>query len=543
MTPSSATLLTDFSNIFQSQFEKLHENEEDANDVIMDLLGKMKEEDRKATSSDKNQVLLFFISNQVASILDNLDTWEAMTGRTNVKFVNAIPFDLDRQTHDPTSIIPQYIKKIRKSSPLDSYRRKFFARMRYYSDKLTTENILQNRGKIYSITAPCGIGKTLGILYLALRLQLLSQNAFGFVPKVIYALPFISICDQVEETAKDLLGLTGTGQTKTLTIHHHLADFGLSVYRITKESEKDDNSETENEAALSGITDYEIEMWRSDLIITSSVRLFETIFRLSKNNVLRFNRLVNSIIILDEYHSIPLKYHDAIHAAMLVLSRYFNTQFIVATATTPAIFKPEELIEIIPNQATFFAGINRYRIEFSPTKISELNFNQRMVNLVNDEAFKSKSIMIVVNTKPRCRKLFRFLSPQVDRSIRPVYHLSGNVLPADRKDRLNLIRNDLDDGKAPILVTTQLIEAGIDVSFDHIIRDIGPLSSIVQVAGRCNRNAKMEEIPVVEIVHIEDDSGIYDGGSIQVTAKLFKELERNQMKQRFVIDIWIMLGC
>jgi CRISPR-associated helicase Cas3/CRISPR-associated endonuclease Cas3-HD len=520
----NAVMLLDFDKIISAQFGLSIADDEAADSAIIEIIERMKEEDDKASRCGGDYPLLFFVTGQVASALDNLDTWEAMTGRTSDAFIKGIPFDVRRQVHNPAAIIPPFISKVRKESPLNKYRDKFFATMKQYADNLNPDDLLQNRGKIYSVTAPCGIGKTLGILYLAFKLQCLSEKAFGHVPKVIYALPFISICDQVEEIAKDLLGLKGLSQTFTVTTHHHLADFGLPVNRAAGGASQGDAGDADNEASERGITDYEIDLWRSDLVITSAVRLFETMFRFSKNNLLRFNRLTNSVVILDEYHSIPLKYHDLIRLAMQVLSRHFNMQFIVATATTPAIFAPDELVEIVPNQARFFEGINRYRINYSPVELGEAEFYERMVVLVNGNTSKGKSVMIVVNKTARSRGLFLHLRARMDGSLHTLHHLSGKVYPDARKARLASIRGDLEAGKAPVLVTTQLIEAGIDVSFDKIVRDIGPLSSIVQVAGRCNRNAMIENPPVLDVVRVEDDADIYDAGSIQVTRNFFDGL-------------------
>nr|MDO8117894.1 CRISPR-associated helicase Cas3' [Candidatus Sigynarchaeota archaeon] len=521
---SLAKMLAAFSAEMGKKFTSIKASDSSSPDFFKKLLEKMKESSKAAINDVNTRPSLFFLTGHITSILDNLDTWEAMTGRTRIDAIKTIPFDIKRTARRAGDIIPSFIQRVRKDSPLDPYRDHFFKVIRSFADNLQPDDVTRNRGKIYSVTAPCGIGKTLGILYLALSLQSLSKTKLGHVPKIIYSLPFISICDQVEDVVKDLLGLRGSGQSLAVTTHHHLADFGISTKKLLDAADSQDSADAETEESEHQITDYEIDLWRSDIVITSSVRLFETMFRYTKNNLLRFNRLVNSIVIIDEYHSIPLKYHDLIHAAMLVLSRHFNTQFIVATATTPAIFEPREVIEIIPDQAALFGGINRYTIAYSQEVMQESDFKQRIFPAVVSSEHQHESIMIVVNTTRRSRQTYFFLKTAMSGSMRPVYHLSGKMVPDDRKEQLKKIRADLDAKNAPILITTQIIEAGIDVSFDYIIRDIGPLSSIVQVAGRCNRNGQLEVLPRIDVINVENDANIYDAGAIQVTKNFFKKL-------------------
>ncbi|MGQ4876717.1 MAG: CRISPR-associated helicase Cas3', partial [Promethearchaeia archaeon] len=484
---------------------------------------------------DKNsfadQLKLFFYIVHVSSILTNLDKWEAKTSRTSKKFYKDLKFDnIFNNTsiqEDPHNLIFSYLENNKKDSNLNPIRDKF--------SSLINQKIKQSElNQIYTIIAPCGIGKTLTLLNLAFNLREKFYNKYKFYPKIIYALPFISICDQLENIVKKIFNCES--QTSLLTIHHHLAN--LERYQENnREEEYVPISEKNKENSLNT---YEIKYWYSEIIITTTVKLFNTLFTFGKENLMRFHKLANSIIIIDEYHCIPIKYHELIRQCLKIFKDLFNSTFILATATTSGLFiKGDPIIELTSSISNLFNQINRYKIKFNNSIVSSngiIEFCKKMSLDESKEFCKKiclenndKSIMIVVNTRKLAREVYEYLNYECDLH-RKIFHLSKNIIPFFRKKILTsieeILNNSENNAKNIILITTQLIEAGIDISFQKIIRDLGPLYSIVQVAGRCNRNMEImdaNKIPIIEIINIENSfNHIYDVIDIESIKDFFK---------------------
>lgn len=472
---------------------------------------------------------LFFLFKYYSSILFDLDEWDASNrGKSKESVKN---FDFERISYD-MNLIKKYIQKNSNPSSLNSARNKLFDNI---EKKL--ENVSLNQ--IYLLTAPTGAGKTLTLLRFALGLKQKYFNQWNFKPKIIYTLPFVSICDQVENILKEIIDKEA--QTKDLTVHHYLSDF-----EIESEDSKLENYYLEP---------FEINLWRSNFIITTTIKLFNTIFHFNKKDVKRFHRLANSIVIIDEYHSLPIKYHNIIKKVLLTLSKYFNITFILATATTPAIFTDKESTEL--SKKDFFSSFNRYKIKTCgfDTPYTFKGFCEYALKVVKNNI--KRNIMIIVNTKKFAKELYEYLKKELsENSIKTsddIFHLSTNMVPIHRKEvifkkiipKLKLENNE----NGLLLVTTQLIEAGIDISFDLIIREFAPLSSIIQGAGRCNRHAEEENenLPEIIVLKVQNEHNPYDQVDLEVTENFIENLKKNlevlndrEFNEKFIRDNYIL---
>ena len=332
-----------------------------------------------------------------------------------------------------------------------------------------------NNDKILSLNVPTGTGKTLTSLSFALKLRERLNKEKRFSPRIIYSLPFLSIIDQNSDVFNDVLN---NSTTDILLKHHHLSDI-----TYTREDEFEDveiEKDISNRLLL-------IEGWNSEIIITTFMQFFYS-FISNKNRAIRkFHNIANSIVILDEVQAIPHKYWLLLKEAIRFFAEYFNTYFLFVTATQPLIFDEEkkEIKPLIKNKEEYFKKINR--VDLLPN-LEILNINDFKKEL-KDNIFKNpkKDFLVVMNTINSSKAIYNFLEENIDKIGNPkMYYLSTNIVPKERLKRIKDIKEKTKERK--IIVSTQLIEAGVDIDVDVVYRDFAPLDSINQVAGRCNRN-------------------------------------------------------
>jgi CRISPR-associated endonuclease/helicase Cas3 len=369
--------------------------------------------------------------------------------------------------------------------------------------------------KIYSLTLPTGTGKTLLSLMFAFRLYEKIKEKVGYPPIIIYSLPFLSIIEQNYNVVEKVLSCYFKDRipNSVLLKHHHLSEIS---YR-----DKEDEYDFDTSRVL-------FEGWESQLIITTFIQFFYTLLSNKNKTLRRFNKLQNAIIILDEIQSIPVKYWKVINDVFVKMAEKFNFYVILSTATQPLIFEQTE--EIIENKDYYFNSFNRYVINVDLEGKTIDDFSENL-NLEND-----KSYMFILNTIGSSKKLFSKIKELYPNRI--VEYLSTNIVPAERKRRIDNIKSDLEKGGKIILITTQLIEAGVDVDFDVVYRDFAPFDSIVQSAGRCNRNG-LKDKGYVNLIKLRDDNNryfysyIYDSVLCSITEELIKDFSNIEEKEIF----------
>jgi len=342
------------------------------------------------------------------------------------------------------------------------------------------ENSFNVQSHIYSLTLPTGIGKTITAFMLADKMRKLT----GFNnSKIVINIPFTSIIDQNFEVYADILD---SKDTNVLLKHHHLAD---PVYKI------DENIASYDESK------FLIETWQSDTIVTTFVQFLETLFSCDKTKLMKFAHLANSIILLDEIQTVPYKYWETIRESFKILGEKFNIYFIFISATQPLIFTPyKDIKELVPDYKTYFHFFNRTKLIINKEKISFEKFKITLKEYILNNT--EKDILAIVNTKHAARETFQFICNEIDNENIEIYFLSTLITPFERKTIIKKIKEKSDNQK--IVISTQLVEAGVDISVDTVFRQIAPLDSIIQAAGRANRYSEKPEIAEVYIYDIED---------------------------------------
>ncbi|MGC8778644.1 MAG: CRISPR-associated helicase Cas3', partial [Candidatus Caldatribacteriaceae bacterium] len=384
---------------------------------------------------------------------------------------------------------------------------------RRVTGKISTLDLRKNR--LLTFTAPTGSGKTLTSFAAALKLRERIENEFHYCPRIIYSLPFISIIDQnfkvLSEVLSQVEDFSGNSSAYILG-HHHLSDLRYEA----------EHEEKDFDQALSLI-----ESWESEVIVTTFVQLFHSIVGFKNRFLRKYHNLARSIIILDEVQSVPAEYWPLLRKIFVLMAKYLGCFIILSTATKPLIFQGEESLELLEEKETYFRSLRRVTLRpriREPQKVGE--FLQWFADTLYDS---SKSYLLVLNTIHSSIAVYEGLK---ELGIPDLYYLSANLVSVGKLNRIREVKKALEKGEKPVLVSTQVVEAGVDLDFDCAVRDIGPLDSIIQVAGRCNRNfRKGRDGGEIWVVSLEDErqrkyaSSVYLKLLPQITIQVLREFQ------------------
>lgn len=350
---------------------------------------------------------------------------------------------------------------------------------------LEKEDVLDQH--IFTLTAPTGIGKTMTALDFALKLKAKIRDQEKREPQIIYALPFINIIEQ----ALDEYEKTLPNNKVRILGHYQFADvFGI---------QSDSDEERYHQKLM------KLDTWQGDIVITSFVQFFESLI-CNRNKLLKkFNHFAGSIIILDEVQILRLDQMPLIGATLFYLTKFLKARIILMTATKPKIFElaqqeildkenekvaPFELLTSHEKVFSLFERTALYPLLDQLQDDKEERSQEFIYQIFADKWKKDKSCLIVCNTVNRSIEVRNGIKEYLNENDlkNPVCYLSTNIIPAHRLQRIQEIKNSIKNGESPILVATQVVEAGVDLDFNIGFRDLGPIDSIIQVAGRINRN-------------------------------------------------------
>jgi len=415
-----------------------------------------------------------------------------------------------RQNHIPGDLVDKYKRIIGHDKPSNELNR-----LRYEIYQVSTDitRAIEEGKHILSINVPTGTGKTLNALSAALKIKDFLYNKDGTNRSIIYALPFTSIIDQNFQVFWEVFKEVNDKEpgNDILLKHHYLAD---AFYKFT-----DYNDEYLEYSPLE--SQFIIEGWNSSIIVTTFVQLFHSLITNRNSASKKIHRIVNSIIIMDEVQAIPHKYWQLLRQICNYMALSMDTYFIFVTATLPLIFPKDEIYELVANKEFYYEKLNRIVLETYTNDIIEID---DFKEIIIQEAIsnKEKDILVVMNTIKSAQIMYQELLNNLGTEENTFIYLSSHVVPFERKKRIDKIKEK--QGKRKIVVSTQLIEAGVDIDLDIVFRDLGPLDSINQVAGRCNRNQGEGKKGVVKIYYVKrsnkpDSSFIYDGTLLDATRK------------------------
>ncbi|HOV46050.1 MAG TPA: CRISPR-associated helicase Cas3' [Exilispira sp.] len=460
---------------------------------------------------NNHNLLLYFIFQLFYSILLDSDKTDAIFRENNIR---------KREYIDP-NIIDVYKKNkfSQNNNKINNLRNEI------YNEVIGKIKEISLNDKIYSLNVPTGTGKTLTSLSFAFKMREKIKSEKGYLPRIIYSLPFLSIIEQNYDLIEKLFKFSDpkTIDTSILLKHHHLSD--ISYKKGDNEYEIDES-------------EFLIEGWNSEIIVTTFWQFFHTLFSNKNSMIRKFHNLSNSIIILDEIQSIPHNYWKLINESLSFLAEKFNSYIILLTATQPLIFCEKNIKELIINKEKYFKEIDRVDLSINLNEISLEEFK----NIIKEDLLKNsnKDFLIVLNTIKSSIDVFKFIK-SLNLKNTELYYLSTNIIPKERLFRINKIRNNNNDKFRKVIVSTQLIEAGVDIDVDVVYRDFATLDSINQVAGRCNRNNLKEMKGKVYVFIIKDrkqeiNKYIYDPFLISKTKDIFKSIT-SEIKETNILNL------
>ncbi|WP_295208048.1 CRISPR-associated helicase Cas3' [Ruminococcus sp.] len=335
------------------------------------------------------------------------------------------------------------------------------------------------------LVVPTGGGKTLSSLRFAIKYAMKNDKA-----KIIYIAPFMSILEQNSDVISSFV------DDKNLFTEHY--SDALAKAQTSEE-----------------LDEFELRCERLDapVIAATFVQFLNSIFLGSMAAVRRFHRLENSVIIIDEVQSIPVKCVYMFDLAVNFLTKILGCTAVLCTATQPSLDRLDYPILFDDNDSMtgdFTKDFEQFkRTEIVPRlKISGYTFKEA-AKFCADRLKENcnNSLLLVVNTKKAAYEIYKELSQDDDLidSGTEVVHLSTYMCPQHRRDKISHIRKVLDNHGRLVCISTQLIEAGVDVSFDCTVRSLSGLDNIAQAAGRCNRNGEKDSAEVYVINIAEED--------------------------------------
>ena len=345
---------------------------------------------------------------------------------------------------------------------------------------------------LYTLTVPTGGGKTLSSLAFAL-----SHAAKHGLKRVIYVVPYTSIILQNTDVFDEVLG-------EENVLEHH------SQIEIP-----DDEEEETPEAYRKRLA---CENWDAPVVVTTAVQFFESLYAAKTSKCRKLHHIANSVVIFDEAQTIPVPFLMPCVSAIGELVQHYGVTAVLCTATQPALGRLFKRLaptlvqrEIAPDPDGLFDDFRRvsFRREgvFTPEELA-------------GRLAEAEQVLCIVNTRKRAQQVYERL-PEEGR-----FHLSTLMIPTDREETLNVIRARLRNGQVCRVVSTSLVEAGVDVDFPSVWRELAGLDSILQAAGRCNREGKRSAAE--SVVHVFDAEGDPPRSMMQqraATTKVMGEFE------------------
>jgi len=318
--------------------------------------------------------------------------------------------------------------------------------------------------QVFSLTVPTGGGKTLSSLAFALR----HANRWE-KQRIIYVIPYTSIIEQTAKVFREIPGF----ERAVLEHHSNVAD--------------DDETKETLRRRLAA------ENWDAPIIVTTAVQFFESLYACKTSRCRKLHNIVNSVVIFDEAQCLPPQYLRPITFAIRELRRHYGVTPLLCTATQPVLTQAEQfdfkfkegfesVTEIIAAPTRLSAGLDRVSVE-RYADLQQVSYDEVAQSIRTE----GQSTLCIVNRKQDCRQLAQLLPETL------TIHLSTNMCPKHRLNVFQTIKAQLDSERQPLyVISTSLVEAGVDLDFPVVYRALAGLDSIAQAAGRCNREGKLE---------------------------------------------------
>lgn len=444
-----------------------------------------------------------FLSKFIFSALIDADRTNTGCFEENNSSESLVPEEIFGLFYDRLMLqIDSFAAQEDASSPINLLRREMSDQCDQFANKPSD---------IYTLSIPTGGGKTLASLRYALK------HAKIFRKKhIIYVVPYTTIIEQNAKEVRDIL------QDEAHILEHHS--------NVVEE-------ETENDELEDGLINIRQKLklakdnWDSPIIFTTMVQFLNVFYADGSRNIRRLHNLSDSVIIFDEVQKVPVSCISLFNQAVNFLKSHANSSIVLCTATQPELDYVQHKLNIEP-EAEMISGLDHViqafkRVDIVDRATGEQFDSDKLADFVMEKVEEVQSVLVILNTKTVVKTLYQKLQEQ---SLPvSVYHLSTSMCAAHRNEILAEVKGKLQNRSPVICISTQLIEAGVDVSFKCVIRSLSGLDSIAQAAGRCNRHGEDDVQQVYVIDHAEEKldrlKEIKRGK--EISAKILVDLKRD----------------
>ncbi len=415
---------------------------------------------RNSEKSARTAFLYFLMIRMLFSCLLDADRLDTLYAETNID----LKFKQDGDYIDWRTLASRFENHIRLFSDKTDKNRIDIIRLNVSEACL---NKAFDPTGVFTLTVPTGGGKTLASLRFAIH-----HANYHKLDRIVYVVPFTTIIDQNANIVRDILEIEYEDKGRIVLEHHSnlIPDVNTLRNKILSEN------------------------WDNPIIFTTTVQFLDTLFSAGTRGGRRMHQLANSVIIFDEIQALPLKTVHMFCNGVNYLTNFCHSSVLLCTATQPLLNVISEekgninintTNEIIPDVHNLFSKLKRTQV-FNFTRPDGWN-SADIALLAEQQVNEANNCLVITNTKKNAHEVYESVKKQTNL---PVFHLSTNMCSAHRMEILHFVRERLEQNKQFICVSTQLIEAGVDVDFGSVIRFVAGLDSIAQAAGRCNRNGK-----------------------------------------------------
>ena len=402
-------------------------------------------------------------------------------------------------------------EKISENTPINILRKKLSEIAKIRGEK-------DNVG-IYKLELPTGSGKTLtSFRYAIEQAKNLKKD------RIIYVTAFLSVLEQNAEEIKKIIN----NEEYILEHHSNIVEDENDLVEEEKREEYEEISKKQ----------YFINSWDSPIILTTMVQFYNTLFKEKASNIRRFSKLVNSVIIIDEVQSIPKKAIYLSNLIMNFMKEFMKCTIIHCSATQPSFDgeilthkilygdtegKNPDIVSMKKNEKRIFERVDVYN--YAGKNGNKIIGTKELSNFILNMYDGNNSILIILNTKKSVKTIYDELKNSSKVIMDDLYYLSTNMCAAHRLEKIKEMKDKLSKNKKIICVSTQLIEAGVDVDFNIVLRSIAGIDSIIQSIGRCNREGKLEKGKFYIINYSEEDLKYLRDieRTVEVTSGILKE--------------------
>ena len=341
---------------------------------------------------------------------------------------------------------------------------------------------------IYTLSLPTGAGKTISSMAWALEMAIRNHH-----DRIIYVIPYTSIITQTAMVFREIFG------EENILEHHS---------EVVVEQQTEDDKSDEQMSRLKFLT----ENWDAPIILTTNVQFFESLFVSKPAKCRKVHSIANSVIVMDEVQALPEGFLSPILSAIDTLSEAFHCSILCCSATQPVydedLNSPDDGSDyytpldtkgdLVPREAKYFVPFDRVDYHLEPQTVTSQELADRLA--------AEHSVLCVVNSRKDAGQVYRALRDLPKVKADEVIHLSRSMCSAHLRKAIETIKERMRDGEPTKVISTQLIEAGVDLDFPCVWRAHSGLGSIIQAGGRCNREGKMERRGQVFVFSLADGS-------------------------------------